>query len=104
MGELDAVPAPWFARAGTRLAAQQYVRGLASTVERKNSWQLAEHGRTPHPGPVPATAEVRLRGTNLHCFATGQRCDPQQGPWPAFTLGELASAVEALVPARINTA
>ena len=43
LGELDAVLAPWFARAGTRLAAQQYVRGLASTVERKNSWQLAEH-------------------------------------------------------------
>jgi len=37
------VLAPWFARAGTRLAAQQYVRGLASLVERKNSWQLAEH-------------------------------------------------------------
>lgn len=43
LGEVDAVLAPWFARAGTRLAAQQYVRGLASTVERKNSWQLAEH-------------------------------------------------------------
>jgi SRSO17 transposase len=43
LGGLDAVLAPWFARAGTRLAAQQYVRGLASTVERKNSWQLAEH-------------------------------------------------------------
>jgi SRSO17 transposase len=43
LGELDAVVAPWFARVGTRLAAQQYVRGLASTVERKNSWQLAEH-------------------------------------------------------------
>jgi SRSO17 transposase len=43
LGELDAVLAPWFARAGTRLAAQQYVRGLASLVERKNSWQLAEH-------------------------------------------------------------
>ncbi|HEU4424134.1 MAG TPA: IS701 family transposase [Pilimelia sp.] len=43
LGELDAVLAPWFARAGTRLAAQQYVRGLASMVERKNSWQLAEH-------------------------------------------------------------
>jgi SRSO17 transposase len=49
LGELDAVLAPWFARAGSRLAAQQYVRGLASTVERKNSWQLAEHAghRTP---------------------------------------------------------
>jgi SRSO17 transposase len=43
LGELDAVLAPWFARAGTRRAAQQYVRGLASLVERKNSWQLAEH-------------------------------------------------------------
>jgi len=50
VGELDAVLAPWFARAGTRLAGQQYVRGLASTVERKNSWQLAGHAsdRTPH--------------------------------------------------------
>lgn len=49
LGELDAVLAPWFARVGTRLAAQQYVRGLASTVERKNSWQLAGHAghRTP---------------------------------------------------------
>jgi len=43
LGEVDAVLAPWFARAATRLAAQQYVRGLASMVERKNSWQLAEH-------------------------------------------------------------
>lgn len=43
MSELDGLLAPWFARAGTRLAAQQYVRGLASAVERKNSWQLAEH-------------------------------------------------------------
>jgi hypothetical protein len=43
LGELDAVLAPWFARAGTRLCAQEYVRGLASLVERKNSWQLAEH-------------------------------------------------------------
>jgi SRSO17 transposase len=43
LGELDAVLAPWFARVGTRLAAQQYVRGLASMVERKSSWQLAEH-------------------------------------------------------------
>jgi SRSO17 transposase len=49
LGELDAVLAPWFARAGTRLRAQEYVRGLASLVERKNSWQLAEHAghRTP---------------------------------------------------------
>src|SRR4051794_15045139 len=43
LGELDGVLAPWFARAGTGLAGQQYVRGLASLVERKNSWQLAEH-------------------------------------------------------------
>jgi SRSO17 transposase len=43
LGEVEAVLAPWFARAGTRLAAGQYVRGLASLVERKNSWQLAEH-------------------------------------------------------------
>jgi hypothetical protein len=41
--ELDGLLVPSFARAGTRLAAQQYVRGLASAVERKNSWQLAEH-------------------------------------------------------------
>jgi SRSO17 transposase len=49
VGELDAVLAPWFARAATRLTAQQYVRGLASLVERKNSWQLSEHAghRTP---------------------------------------------------------
>jgi SRSO17 transposase len=43
LGEVDAVLAPWFAQAGTRLAAGQYVRGLASLVERKNSWQLSEH-------------------------------------------------------------
>jgi SRSO17 transposase len=43
LGELFARMAPWFARAGTRLAAQAYVLGLASLVERKNSWQLAEH-------------------------------------------------------------
>jgi SRSO17 transposase len=49
LGELDAVLAPWFARAGTRLAGQQYVRGLASTVERKNSWQLAEHAGHASP-------------------------------------------------------
>jgi SRSO17 transposase len=49
LGEVDAVLAPWFARAGTRLAAQQYVRGLASLVERKNSWQLSEHARHGTP-------------------------------------------------------
>jgi SRSO17 transposase len=49
LGDLDAVLAPWFARRSTRLRAQEYVRGLASLVERKNSWQLAEHAghRTP---------------------------------------------------------
>jgi SRSO17 transposase len=49
LGDLDAVLAPWFARASTRRRAQEYVRGLASLVERKNSWQLAEHAghRTP---------------------------------------------------------
>jgi hypothetical protein len=41
--DLDAVLAPWFARRCTRLRAQEYVRGLGSLVERKNSWQLAEH-------------------------------------------------------------
>jgi SRSO17 transposase len=49
LGGLDAVLAPWFARAGTRLAGQQYVRGLASLVERKNSWQLAEHAGHASP-------------------------------------------------------
>lgn len=49
LGDLDAVLAPWFARRSTRLRAQEYVRGLGSLVERKNSWQLAEHAghRTP---------------------------------------------------------
>lgn len=52
LGELDAVLAPWFARAGTRLTAQRYVRGLASSVERKNSWQLAEHAGYGTPDRV----------------------------------------------------
>ena len=43
LGDLDEVLASWFARAGTRRGAQEYVRGLASLVERKNSWQLAEY-------------------------------------------------------------
>jgi SRSO17 transposase len=45
-GELDAVAArlaPRFARSEPRQRALGYIRGLLSTTERKNGWQLAEH-------------------------------------------------------------
>src|SRR5918998_4693622 len=52
-GELDAVGeriAPRFARSEVRQRARDYLRGLLSGVERKNSWQLAEVAgdATPH--------------------------------------------------------
>jgi hypothetical protein len=42
--ELDRVHAcigPWFAREEPRRRAPAYLRGLLSSVERKNGWQLA---------------------------------------------------------------
>src|SRR3712207_4177129 len=44
-GELDALSeriAPRLARSEVRKRAQAYLRGLLASVERKNSWQLAE--------------------------------------------------------------
>jgi len=86
VGELDAVLAPWFARAGTRLAGQQYVRGLASTVERKNSWQLAEHAGHGSPDRLQ-----RLLGSAAwDCH--GVREDVRD-----WTVGYLADAEAVLV-------
>jgi SRSO17 transposase len=81
LGELDAVLAPWFARAATRLAAQQYVRGLASTVERKNSWQLAEHAGHHTPDRFQrllssgAWDEAGVR-EDVRCWAVQALADP----------------------------
>jgi SRSO17 transposase len=50
--ELDAVGeriAPRFARSEVRHRAQAYLRGLLGSVERKNSWQLAEHAGHASP-------------------------------------------------------
>ena len=38
-----------FARSEVRQRAQDYLRGLLSEAERKNSWQLAEVAGTPRP-------------------------------------------------------
>jgi SRSO17 transposase len=54
-GELDAVAArlaPRFARSEPRQRALGYIRGLLSTTERKNGWQLAEHLGDPTPDGV----------------------------------------------------
>jgi SRSO17 transposase len=86
LGEVDAVLAPWFARAGTRLVAQQYVRGLASLVERKNSWQLAEHAGHGTPDRLQ-----RLLGSAVW-DETGVREDVRN-----WTVGFLADAQAVLV-------
>jgi SRSO17 transposase len=41
--------APHFARRETRARAWRYLQGLLSATERKNGWQLAEHGGEAHP-------------------------------------------------------
>jgi hypothetical protein len=41
--------APRFARPEPRRRALAYLQGLLSAVERKNSWQLAEHAREATP-------------------------------------------------------
>jgi SRSO17 transposase len=87
LGELDAVLAPWFARASTRLRAQEYVRGLASLVERKNSWQLAEHAGHATPDPFQ-----RLLASAAWDEA-GVREDVRD-----FTVGFLTHAEAVLVP------
>src|SRR5262249_32518723 len=81
LGELDAVIAPWFAQAGARLAGQQYVRGLASTVERKNSWQLAEvagHSTPDRLQRLLSTAAWDEAGVreDVRAWAVGALADP----------------------------
>lgn len=46
---LHARIAPHFARPEPRRRALAYLQGLLSAVERKNSWQLAEHAREARP-------------------------------------------------------
>lgn len=41
--------APCFGRSETRTRGRRYLLGLLSTTERKNGWQLAEHGGERHP-------------------------------------------------------
>jgi hypothetical protein len=41
-----------FARSEPRRRAVGYIRGLLSTTERKNGWQLAEHSGDPTPDGV----------------------------------------------------
>ena len=40
--DIEQLLAPHFARAEPRHRAMRYLRGLLSTTERKNGWQLAE--------------------------------------------------------------
>src|SRR5215218_6397719 len=42
LGALDQRIAPYFSRSEVRRRVQDYLRGLLSGAERKNSWQLAE--------------------------------------------------------------
>src|SRR3954468_11944030 len=44
--------APHFTRSEPRRRAVGYLRGLLSTTERKNGWQLAEHLGAPNPDGV----------------------------------------------------
>jgi SRSO17 transposase len=46
---LHARIAPHFARPEPRRRALAYLQGLLSSTERKNGWQLAEHGRRATP-------------------------------------------------------
>lgn len=46
---LHARIAPHFTRPKPRRRALAYVQGLLSSIERKNSWQLAEHAREARP-------------------------------------------------------
>jgi len=41
--------APRFARSGPRRRALSYLKGIVSSVKRKNGWQLAEHAGEARP-------------------------------------------------------
>jgi hypothetical protein len=43
--QLHARIAPHFARSEPRRRALAYLQGLLRSIERKNGWQLAQHGR-----------------------------------------------------------
>ena|SRR5947209_6838443 len=49
LDELHARIAPRFARPEPRRRVLAYLRGVLSSTERKNSWQLAQHGRRASP-------------------------------------------------------
>jgi hypothetical protein len=46
---LHARIAPRFARPESRCRALAYLKGIVSSVERKNGWQLAEHAGEARP-------------------------------------------------------
>src|ERR1051325_5131548 len=52
LGAVAAIIGPRFARSEPRQRAAGYVRGLLSTAERKNGWQLAEYLGDPTPDGV----------------------------------------------------
>src|SRR5260370_20477662 len=54
--------APYFERAEPRQRAMAYIRGLLSTTERKNGWQLAEVAGARFPCGEPTRAHTPERG------------------------------------------
>lgn len=78
---LHARIAPHFARPEPRRRALIYLQGLLSTVERKNSWQMAEHARETRPyglqrflvGSVWDADRVR---DDLRAYVVEQFADP----------------------------
>jgi SRSO17 transposase len=60
LDQLVTLVAPHFRRVETRLRLGRYLRGLLSSVERKNSWQLAESMHEPGPQGVQRLLNAAL--------------------------------------------
>jgi two-component sensor histidine kinase len=61
--------APYFERAEPRQRAMAYIRGLLSTTERKNGWQLAELAEKPRQTACNACSTPRT-GMRTRCAMT----------------------------------
>ena len=73
--------APRFARSGPRRRALSYLKGIVSSVKRKNGWQLAEHAGEARPDgmqrlPGSAVWDADLVRDDLRAYILERLGDP----------------------------
>src|SRR6266852_4276747 len=74
--------APRFARSGPRRRALSYLKGIVSSVKRKNGWQLAEHAGEARPDGMQrllnsAAWDADLVRDDLRAYVLERLGDPQ---------------------------